>query len=89
MSLTRKSSPCLPLPSEISVKQRKHNDQTVLQVESEAQLCADLTVDDLFCLGLGGGVFPASVAYIWKKMEMASPSGFMNKKGHKRAAAVT
>lgn len=33
-----------------SVKQRKHNDQTVLQVMSEAQLCAELTVDDLFCL---------------------------------------
>lgn len=36
-----------------SVKQRKHNDQTVLQVVSEAQLCLDLTVDDLFCLGRG------------------------------------
>lgn len=40
-----------------SVKQRKHNDQTVLQVVSEAQLCADLTVDDLFCVcgGRRGG----------------------------------
>lgn len=64
-----------------SVKQRKHNDRTVLQVVSEAQLCVDLTVDDLFCLGRGGE-FPASVAYIWKRMEMASLSGFMNKKGH-------
>lgn len=32
-----------------SVKQRKHNGQTVLQVVSEAQLCEDLTVDYLFC----------------------------------------
>ncbi|CAB1430689.1 unnamed protein product [Pleuronectes platessa] len=32
-----------------SVKQRKHNGQTVLQVGPEAQLCKDLTVDDLFC----------------------------------------
>lgn len=37
-----------------SVKQRKHNDRTVLQVVSEAQLCMDLTVDDLFCLGREG-----------------------------------
>ena len=40
------------------MKQRKHNDQTVLQVESEAQLCADLTVDDLFCFRVGRGGFP-------------------------------
>ncbi len=37
-----------------SVKQSKHNDQPVLQVVSEAQLCVDLTVDDLFCLGREG-----------------------------------
>ena len=40
-------------------------------------------------VGRGGGGFPASVTYIWKRMEMLAPSGFMNKKGHKRAAAVT
>lgn len=89
----------VPSPSvRDSVKQRKHNDQTVLQVVSEAQLCTDFTVDVLFCLwvwgrwveGWGGGRgFPVSVAYIWKRMEKAAPSGFMNKKGHKRAVAVT
>lgn len=58
----------------------------MFQVVFEAQLCADLTVDDLFGWG---GIFPASVAYIWKKMEMVATSGFMNRKGHKRAVAVT
>lgn len=39
-----------------SVKHRKHNDQTVLQVVLVAQLCVDITVDVLFCLGVGLGV---------------------------------
>lgn len=38
---------------------------------------------------MGGWWVPASVTYIWKRMEMMAPSGFMNKKGHKRAEAVT
>lgn len=38
-----------------SVKQRKHKDQTVLQVVLEAQLCAEFTGDVLFCLWVVGG----------------------------------
>lgn len=58
------ASTCLWLGSPLHVflfrvKQKKHNDQTVLQVVLEAQLCADCTVDVLFCLGVGGGGFPA------------------------------
>lgn len=40
-----------------SDNQRKHKDQTVLQVELEAQLRANFTGDILFCLWLGGGGF--------------------------------
>lgn len=37
-----------------SVNQRKHKDQTVLQVVLEAQLCANFTGNVLFCLWLEG-----------------------------------
>lgn len=37
-----------------SVNQRKHKDQTVLQVVLEAQLCANFTGNVLFCLWLRG-----------------------------------
>lgn len=64
----------------------RHNGQTVVRLVSEAQLRVALTVDDLFCCAVG---VLTSVAYIWKRMEMTPLSGFVNTKGHRRAATVT
>lgn len=61
-----------------SVNQRKHKDQTVLQVVLEAQLCANFTGNVLFSLWLGewGVSNFRRIQYIWKRMGKASPSGF-------------
>lgn len=66
-----------------SVNQRKHKDQTVLQVVLEAQLCANFTGNVLFCLWLGrrrGGGFQLPLHTVhMKRMEKSSASGFVNR----------
>lgn len=98
MRLTRKSSPCPrhpPTPKPYPTHPPTLRQRQCETEETQWRDCASGCVGGsaawgpycrrLVLLRRCWG-FPASVAYIWKRMEMMAPSRFMNAKGHIRAA---